>query len=213
MEPDNEIVIEGDRTGEVRQDRLWFLESMDQISRAMQGTEGLGQLSHVLETVLPIFGCDRVWLAYPCDTASRTRRMVAQHACPEFADCTSPDLDLSMDAEIAEAIRLVTVSAVAVRFGAAAGNSLPGVFAKRFGVQSQMCIWRSCSKQQASALRLYSQTYCCLVTCWKARPGLKKHNASPMWVTGIGILRQVRSSGQTRPTASLGSNRKNGPWT
>jgi hypothetical protein len=49
----------------VRQDRLWFLESMDQISRAMQGTEGLGQLSHVLEPVLPIFGCDRVWLAYP----------------------------------------------------------------------------------------------------------------------------------------------------
>jgi len=31
----------------------------------MQGTEGLGQLSHVLEPVLPIFGCDRVWLAYP----------------------------------------------------------------------------------------------------------------------------------------------------
>jgi hypothetical protein len=43
----------------------------------MQGTEGLGQLSHVLEPVLPIFGCDRVWLAYPCDTESRTWRMVA----------------------------------------------------------------------------------------------------------------------------------------
>ena len=140
MEPDNEIVTEGERTDSVRQDRLWFLESMDQISRAMHGTEGLGQLSHVLETVLPIFGCDRVWLAYPCDTESRTWRMVAQHACPEFADCTSLDLDLSMDAEIAEAIRLVTVSEVAVRFGAAASNSLPGVLAKRFGVQSQMCI-------------------------------------------------------------------------
>src|SRR5580700_3266109 len=140
MEPGNEIVIEGDRTDAVLQDRLWFLESMDQISRSMQGTEGLGQLSHVLETVLPIFGCDRVWLAYPCDPESRTWRMVAQHACPEFADCTSLDLDLSMDAEIVEAIRLVTVSEVAVRFGAAASNSLPGVLAKRFGVQSQMCI-------------------------------------------------------------------------
>jgi len=140
MEPDNEIVTEGEATDAVRQDRLWFLESMDQISRAMQGTEGLEQLSHVLETVLPIFGCDRVWLAYPCDTESRTRRMVAPHGCPEFADCTSLDLDLPMDAEIAEAIRLVTVSEVAVRFGAAASNPLPGVLAKRFGVQSQMCI-------------------------------------------------------------------------
>ena len=140
MEPDNEIVTEGERTDALRQDRLWFLESMDQINRAIQGTEDLGQLSHVLETVLPIFGCDRVWLAYPCDTESRTLRMVAQHACPEFADSTSLDLDLSMDAEIAEAIRLVAVSEVAVRFGAAASNSLPGILAKRFGVQSQMCI-------------------------------------------------------------------------
>jgi PAS domain S-box-containing protein len=140
MPPDNKIVTKGERTETVRQDRLWFLESMDQISRAMQGTEGLGQLSHVLETVLPIFGCDRVWLAYPCDTESRTLRMAAQHACPEFAECTSLDLDLPMDAEIAQAIRLVTVSEVAVRFGAAASNSLPGVLARRLGVQSQMCV-------------------------------------------------------------------------
>src|SRR5579862_3991198 len=135
MEPNNKIVNESERTDAVRQDRLWFLESMDQISRAMQGTEGLEQLSHVLETVLPIFGCDRVWLAYPCDTESRTWRMVAQHACPEFADSTLLDLDLSMDAEIAEAICLVAASDVAVRFGAAASNSLPGIFAKRFGVE------------------------------------------------------------------------------
>ncbi len=44
MEPDNKIVTEGERTEAVRQDRLWFLESMDQISRAMQGTEGLGPI-------------------------------------------------------------------------------------------------------------------------------------------------------------------------
>src|SRR5579864_7922627 len=130
MEPDNEIVTQNERADAVRQDRLWFLESMDQISRAMQGTEGLGQLSRVLETVLPIFGCDRIWLACPCDAESRTLRMAAQHACPEFAD--SLDVDLSMDAETAEAIRLVTVLEVAVRFGAAAGNSLPGVLAQRF---------------------------------------------------------------------------------
>ena len=33
MEPDNKIVTAGERTDAVRQDRLWFLESMDQISR------------------------------------------------------------------------------------------------------------------------------------------------------------------------------------
>jgi hypothetical protein len=83
-EPEDETVTEGNRAGELHQDRLWFLESMDRISRAMQGTEGLEQVGHVLETVLPIFGCDRVWLAYPCDTESRTWRMVAQHTCQRY---------------------------------------------------------------------------------------------------------------------------------
>jgi len=140
MASEDKTVNVANRVNEMCQDRLWFLESMDQISRAMQSTDGLEQLSLVLETVLSIFGCDRVWLAYPCDTENRTWRMVAQHACPEVAGCTSLDLDLSIDAEIAEALRLVMVSEVAVRFGAAASNSLPGVLAKRFGVQSQMCI-------------------------------------------------------------------------
>src|SRR5690349_9216567 len=98
------------RANEVLQDRLWFLESMDQISRAMQGTEGLEQLSHVLEAVLPIFGCDRVWLAYPCDTENRMWRMVAQLACPEFADSALLDLDFPLDPEITEALRLVKTS-------------------------------------------------------------------------------------------------------
>src|SRR5579863_5191368 len=228
MEPDNRIVTE-ERTDAVRQDRLWFLESMDQISRAMQDTEGLGQLSHVLETALPIFGCDRIWLAYPCDAESRTLRMVAQHACPEFAECTSLDLDLSMDAEIAEAIRLVTASEVAVRFGAAASNSLPGVLAKRFGVQSQMCIAvhpkigkpytfgldqcagpHTWTRQEEELFEAAGKRLATLLTnlllsrdLLENKARLEEANASPTWVTGIGILRQVRSSGLTRPTASL----------
>ena len=179
----------------------------------MQGTEGLGQLSHVLETVLPIFGCDRVWLAHPCDTESRTWRMVAQHACPEFAGSTSPDLDLSMDAEIAEAIRLVAVSEVAVRFGAAASNSLPGALAERFGVQSQMCIavrpktgkpytfgLDQCAgraldkageelfKQQASVLRLLTNLLLSR-DLLENRPGLRKHGGRTCGYWG-GTLRE-----------------------
>src|SRR6478672_10476394 len=102
MASEDKTINVANRANEVCQDRLWFLESMDQISRAMQDTEGLEQLSHVLETVLSIFECDRVWLAYPCDTESRRWRTVAQRACPNFADSASLDHDLPMDAEIAE---------------------------------------------------------------------------------------------------------------
>src|SRR3984885_6119430 len=127
------------RTNAVAQDRLWFLESMDQLSCAMQDMEDLEQLSHVLEAVLSIFGCDRAWLAYPSDADSRRWRTVAQRNCPEFADIPSLDLDLPTDPELAEVFRLVEASEVAVRFGAG-DNPLSSVLAKRFGTQSQMCL-------------------------------------------------------------------------
>src|SRR5580700_5473205 len=106
------------RANAVAQDRLWFLESMDQISCAMQDTEDLEQLSHVLEAVLSIFGCDRAWLAYPSDAYSRRRRTVAQRTCPDFADAPSLDRDLPKDPDLAEVFHLVEASDVAVRIGA-----------------------------------------------------------------------------------------------
>src|ERR1700730_2194347 len=139
MASHDEPVNVANRAGEVAQDRFWFLESMDQLSRAMQDTEDLEQLSHVLETVLSIFGCDRAWLAYPSDADSRRWRTVAQRACPELADTPRLDLDLPTDPEIAEVFRLVEASDVAVRFGAG-GNPLSSALAKRFGARSQMCL-------------------------------------------------------------------------
>src|SRR5580698_6594195 len=135
---DKTINVEN-RASEVAQDRFWFLESMDQLSRAMQDTEDLEQLSHVLEALLSIFECDRAWLAYPSDADSRRRRTVTQHACPKVADAPSLDLDLPMDPEIAEVFRLVEASEVAVRFGAN-GNPLSNVLAMRFGARSQICL-------------------------------------------------------------------------
>jgi PAS domain S-box-containing protein len=139
MASEDKTINVANRASEVAQDRLWFLESMDQLSRAMQDTEDLDQLSHVLEAVLSIFGCDRAWLAYPSDADSRRWRTVAQRACPELADTPSLDVGLPMDPEIAEVFRLVEASEVAVRFGAG-GNPLSSVLGKRFGSRSQMCL-------------------------------------------------------------------------
>jgi PAS domain S-box-containing protein len=139
MASEDKTINVASRAGEVDQDRFWFLESMDQLSRAMQDTEDLEQLSHVLEAALSIFGCDRAWLAYPSDAGSRRLRTVARRACPEVAATPSLDLDLPMDPELAEVFRLVEASEVAVRFGAD-GNPLPSVLAKHPGARSQMCL-------------------------------------------------------------------------
>ena len=89
MESENEIVTEGSRADEVRQDRLWFLESMDRINRTIQGTDEFEQMSHVLDAVLSIFGCDRAWIVYPCDAKSRTWRTVAARASGVCRFCVS----------------------------------------------------------------------------------------------------------------------------
>ena len=139
MASEDKTINVANRASEVAQDRFWFLESMDQLSRAMQDTEDLEQLSHVLEAVLSIFGCDRAWLAYPSDADSRRWRTVAQRACSEVPDTPSLDVDLPMDPEIAEMFRLVEASEVAVRFGPG-GDPFSSVLAKRFGARSQMCL-------------------------------------------------------------------------
>src|ERR1700730_9983973 len=140
MESENEIVTEGNRADEMRQDRLWFLESMDRINRTIQGTDDLEQMSHVLDAVLSIFGCDRAWIVYPCDAESRTWRTVAGRARPGFAASVFLSLDLPMDAEVAHVHRVVRASGAAVRFGPEVNNPIPTGIAERSRVQSQMCL-------------------------------------------------------------------------
>ena len=57
-------VTERRRAKKEHQAQLWFLESMDAIDRAIQGTSDLEQMMRdVLDAVLVIFSCDRAWAA------------------------------------------------------------------------------------------------------------------------------------------------------
>ena len=76
-----------------RQAHLWFLESMDQVNRAIQGTNDLEQMmSDVLDAVIAIFNCDRAWLVYPCDPEATSWKVPMEHARPEFPGPSSWDL-------------------------------------------------------------------------------------------------------------------------
>ena len=78
-------LTERKRAEDERRAHVWFLESMDRINRAMQGTNDLEQMmSDVLEAVLEIFACDRAWLVYPCDPDAPSWRPVMERTRPEF---------------------------------------------------------------------------------------------------------------------------------
>ena len=60
-----------------RQGHLRFLESLDQVNQAIQGSNDMEQtMGAVLAVVLSTFGCDRAWLVYPCQPEAPAWRAV-----------------------------------------------------------------------------------------------------------------------------------------
>jgi PAS domain S-box-containing protein len=140
MEPTNGSVAEDGQTEELRQDRLWFLEGMDRVNRAMQDTNDLQQATRVLNAVSSIFGCDRAWIVYPCDPDSKTLRTVADWTRPIFAHSAPVGVDVPMDATVASVHRLVGSSQGAVCFEKETNQAISDHGAERLGVRSQMCL-------------------------------------------------------------------------
>jgi signal transduction histidine kinase len=99
------------RLGE-HQAQMWFLESLDRIDRAIQGTSELHQMTaDVLDAVRAVFGCDRAWLVDP-----------------------------SADADLAGVARLALAAAGPVRFDPESGHAVPACLAERSGVESMIAV-------------------------------------------------------------------------
>src|SRR5262249_9053554 len=92
------IAIERKRTEDERQAHLRFLESMDQVNRAIQGTNDLEQMmSDVLDAVLSVLECDRSWLVYPCDPEALSQTLKMQRTRPEFPGFFGVGVEVPMD--------------------------------------------------------------------------------------------------------------------
>jgi PAS domain S-box-containing protein len=122
---------------EERQNHLWFLESMDKVNRAIQGTNDLERMmSDVLEAVLSIFACDRAWLVYPCDPEAPSWRAAMEHTRPDFPGAFALGIDLPMDAETANVFQTARACSGAVQFSSQTERSVPAQLAARFGIKS-----------------------------------------------------------------------------
>ena len=130
-------VTERKQAEEEHQAHLWFLESMDQVNRAIQGTNDLEKMmSDVLDAMLAIFNCDRAWLVYPCDPEALSWKVAMEHVRPEFPGAFALGLDLPVVPDVAKVFQTVRASSSPVRFGPASVHSLPAETAKRFSIQS-----------------------------------------------------------------------------
>ena len=130
-------VTERKRAEEERQAHLCFLESMDRVNRAIQGTNDLKEMmSDVLDEMLSIFDCDRAWLVYPCDPGAASWRAQMEHTRPECPGAFALGVDLPVDAEVASVFQTARASSGAVRFGPGSERPVPAQLAERFNIQS-----------------------------------------------------------------------------
>jgi PAS domain S-box-containing protein len=120
---------------------LRFLEAMDRINRAIQGTDELERMmSDVLEATLEIFACDRAWIVYPCDPRAASWRAIMEHTRPEFPGAFTLEEDLPIDAEIAAVFEAAQAAPGPVMFGSGYDLKIPAWAAERFTVRSQMAM-------------------------------------------------------------------------
>src|SRR5256886_2062925 len=120
-------------------DRRWFVEGMDRVNRAIQGTNDLEQMmSDVLDAALSIFDCDRAWLMHPCDPEAVSHEVKMQRTRPEFPSLLGVGDEVPIDPETADMFRTVRASSGPVQFGPHSAHPLSSELAQRRRVQSRI---------------------------------------------------------------------------
>lgn len=118
---------------------VWFLESLDKVNRAMQGTNDLQQMMiNVLDSLLTIFNCDRAWLVYPCDPEAATWQSMMERTVPEYPGVIPIGVKLPLDPVGAAVYKVLRESSGPVQFRPGASHPVPQVIAEVFQVQSFM---------------------------------------------------------------------------
>lgn len=122
---------------EERQTHLRFFEHMDQINRAMQGSNDLEQVMRdVLDTLLTVFDCDRAWLVFPCDPGATTWQVPMERTRSEYPGVLPVGVELPLEPAGAAVYRILRDAPGPVPFGPGSAHPVPIEMAQGFGVQS-----------------------------------------------------------------------------
>ncbi len=120
---------------------LRFFESMDKVHQAIQGAEDMDDMmKDLLDVVLSIFDCDRAYLLYPCDPEASTWTSPMERTKPEYPGVAELKLEIPMDPQFADALRILLEADGPVMFGPGTAHEGPEVLSKRFNIKSRMAM-------------------------------------------------------------------------
>ncbi len=104
------------------QDYLHFVESLDKVNLALQGTNGLERMMQdVLDAVISIFDCDQAFLMHPCDPMSPTWTVPMERRKPGSPDILNLKKEMPMTPQVAETLRVLLDSDGPVKFSTHTG--------------------------------------------------------------------------------------------
>ncbi len=132
-------ITERKRAEAEQQAQLQFFEGMDRINRAIQENNDVEQMmSDVLDVVLSIVDCDRAFLVYPCDPDADSWQVPMERHKPEYPGVLALDIDMPMDPDVAETLRILLAAGSPVKFGPKTEYPLPEDVSERFGFKCFM---------------------------------------------------------------------------
>jgi PAS domain S-box-containing protein len=132
-------VTEHKRAEKEHQAQLWFLESMDQIDRAIQGTSDLQQMMRdVLDVALVTFRCDRAWLIYPGDPEVAFYQVRMERTRPEYIGAFHSGVDIPNEPGVARLFRSVLESSRPMRCDPESDCPLPSQRTQCFDIKSMI---------------------------------------------------------------------------
>ncbi|MCW5658646.1 MAG: PAS domain S-box protein [Burkholderiaceae bacterium] len=128
---------------------LSFLQAMDRISRAMQGTHDVERLLRdVLDAAIDLLSCDRAWLLHPCDAGLTQWRVASERVRPPLAPVLARGADLAGDEQLSAAFEASRTSGQPVQV-------LPGSLASRHGVRAHLAMALPATQAQPSLFCLH----------------------------------------------------------
>ena len=174
---------------------LWFLESMDRVNRAIQGTDELDRMmSDVLKAALEIFACDRAWIVYPCDPRAPSWRAIMEHTRPEFPGAFALEEELPTDAEVAAVFEAAQAAPGPVLFGSSYDLKIPAWAAARFAVRSQIAMAIEAKGDQRHLFGLHQCSHARLWTGEEQRLFQEIGRRLGDAIAALSMLRGVRDS-------------------
>jgi PAS domain S-box-containing protein len=118
-----------------------FLESLDLINRAIQGTSDPDKMMcDVLDSVLDIFHCDRAYLLYPCDPQARAWRVPMERVRPECPVVFDSTGSIPMEEEVARMLQTILDSEGPVTYGKGNEHIRDGILTEQSDIRAHMAM-------------------------------------------------------------------------